>query len=82
MKAIELLHGYPPAVSMLGEPIRTRKLDLGDTTTTYSDGLNARVCYLHVILRAILKSYLRLSYSNFFLKLKLIKLKFPILFIA
>lgn len=43
VESIRLLQGYPPAVRLLGEPIRMKNLDLGDTEKTWSDGLNARL---------------------------------------
>jgi len=42
-RSVELLNGYPPAVALLGPPIRTRRLNLGDTDTTFSTGLIARL---------------------------------------
>ncbi|WP_369281051.1 cytochrome c oxidase assembly factor Coa1 family protein, partial [Hyphobacterium sp. SN044] len=43
VESIRLLQGYPPAVRLLGEPIRLKDLDLGDTKNTWTDGLNARL---------------------------------------
>jgi len=39
---MELLRGYPPAVRLLGEPIRAKHIDLG-TGKTYCDGLTAKL---------------------------------------
>jgi len=43
IRSMELLNGYPPAVSILGAPIETRRLDLGSTSPTFSTGLAARL---------------------------------------
>jgi hypothetical protein len=41
--SLELLHGYPPAAKLLGEPIVARRVELGDPEKTRTDSLNARV---------------------------------------
>ena len=42
-KSVELLTGYPPAQKMLGAPIITKKVEMGDWTKNYTDGLKAQV---------------------------------------
>jgi len=42
-QSLELLNGYPPALNLLGPPIRTRRVDLSNSAVTFCDGLNARI---------------------------------------
>ncbi|KAL5005579.1 hypothetical protein ScPMuIL_016737 [Solemya velum] len=42
-KSMKLLRQYGPAVESLGEPIRTKHLDLGDTQKNRVDGFKARI---------------------------------------
>ena len=42
-KTLQLMEGYPPAVEILGKPIKVRKIDLGDRRLNYTDGVQARV---------------------------------------
>lgn len=46
-----MLRKYGPAVELFGQPIKTRRMDLGDIEKTKVDGLNAKVnTYSYIIL--------------------------------
>ena len=41
--SIEVMLKFPPIIELLGRPLTASKVDLGDTTKNWTDGLNAQV---------------------------------------
>ncbi|KAG8222938.1 hypothetical protein J437_LFUL000233 [Ladona fulva] len=42
-KALRILRSHPPAISLLGEPIKDGRVDLDDRKKNYCDGLKAQI---------------------------------------